>query len=345
MLKSKNNNGWINHNLKGKVISFLQESYLVEKRVKNFVKIEKRKGDRHFSNNYKRFDNRGNLIENNFFDENGVIHMNDKFTYNDNNELINIKTHEINKGIISINKIEKEEKFYYDKAGKEIKIKKHCNNCLVSLSNNKYNDEGFLYKIETKSWPMKNVYGKDREGNFIKSEYWYKEVKSEESYEYNRDSQIIKYCKYDSDNINSEICFYDENNNLIEKIEYQVNGKFKSKKKWKYNKKGKIIEFRTYDSKDSLVSLGLYKYNEFDYLIKIDTYNENQIIFQKDLYHYDDFLNLVKIENEHIDLDDNYIMKFITHYKYDEQGNWIQKIEIEDFSPTYLIEREYKYFE
>ncbi|MBV7440439.1 hypothetical protein KRX57_03330 [Weeksellaceae bacterium TAE3-ERU29] len=107
---------------------------------------------------------------------------------------------------------------------------------------------------------------------------------------------------------------YDESNNKIEEKKYSSAGVLDTRNIYKYNEKGELIQQSIYTS-DKLYSNIYYKYN-----------NRGERIEEK--YEYSSI-----------------IINSTYKYKYDEKGNWINRIEFIDDKPKYIEERKYEYYD
>lgn len=146
---------------------------------------------------------------------------------------------------------------------------------------------------------------------------------------------------YDKNNniVDKYIWHYNENNLLIETLEYKFKN-LERKTTYQNDKFGNQIEIRIYSAEDSLI--GMYK-NEFDsignkiiemlyskenlYSIKHIKYNNNQNITEELTYNTQGKL----------------IEKINYEYKYDEKGNWIERLELNSDIPQIITTRKIHY--
>ena len=111
--------------------------------------------------------------------------------------------------------------------------------------------------------------------------------------------------------------YYNDNGNRIEENQYDEEGELTSKRKYKYDDNGNVIEANQYDEEGELTRKYKYKYDDNGNRIEAKEYDEDG-----------------ELENE-----SSY------EYKFDDKGNWIQQIIFEDDKPTFIIEREIKYYD
>ena len=131
-------NGWTIDNLQGKVLSYSQFSYeVVDDRFGNIEKIKRGRKSR-FGNKQKKYDEKGNLIEDNQYNSDGSLGSNWTYKYDEKGNLI-----EYSDGELYIKSIYK---YKYDEKGNRIE-------------GNRYNSDGSLYS--------KLTYKYDEKGNQI----------------------------------------------------------------------------------------------------------------------------------------------------------------------------------
>jgi hypothetical protein len=157
---------------------------------------------------------------------------------------------------------------------------------------------------------------------------------------------------------------------VIETNTYLPNGKLIEKTTFLLDAKGNISERKNYNADGSLKLKEIIKTNEngtkeeFSYKIKNDSlYLETTTLIKYDIkgneiersnfhgdtkkindkwkYRYNDTGDIIEIEFESSFL--NFKQNF--EYKYDQRGNWIEKVEYKGFVPKEITIRQIKYFD
>lgn len=328
-------------NLEGEISSYSEISYIAEKRSGDIVKVEKRAQHSKFTDRIKKFNDKGKLIEQKLYYSDGTIYLEEEYIYDEENNLTKIKGRTVNRGLKTTNIIDEEKNYIYNSNGNKVKAKYYTDSSLVLKRIYKYDDKGLLSKIKIKSWPMKNVYKKDREGNLIKSEYWDKFYKSKEVYKYDNKGNKIKHKKFNSDGT-KDTSTYSKNGTKQGSKFHSSDGSLISKEVWEFDINGNKIEYIKYDTDLKIIDKTNYEYNSHNKLTTTYSYIDKETLSYKSLYKYDEKHNLIEEVDEYVI--GEYVTRNSTQYVYDEIGNWIKKIDISDNAPSYIIERNYEYF-
>lgn len=264
-----------------------------------------------------------------------------------------------------------------DRFGKIEKISRKRKYDFIYDYQKKYDIEGYM--IENKefnsdgSLKSKIIYKYDDMGKLIEGN----ENNSDGSFLkcyiniYNDKGVIIETNYYNTiGNIETKYTYkYDKRGNKIETNEYNSDGNIETKYIYKYDDKGNKVEENKYNSDGILKTKYIFKYDNKGYLLEKNTfYSEGLETITKYDYQFDDIRNKIISKNY---LYENYSYKVVdifdksgnevetifydeyevitSHYTYeyefDEQKNWIKKIEFKNQTPTYLLEREIVYFE
>jgi len=187
----------------------------------------------------------------------------------------------------------------------------------------KYNENGNL--IETKDFNLKDeyigktIYKTDDNKNLI------------ETNDFNSKDEFIGKTLY----------IRDDKENAIETNSYDSKGNLYSKLKSEYDTKGRVLEVISYGLENKLKEKTYIKYDGKGRIIEIKVITDGSVIIKNFNYENkekDDLTLMVKYE------DYLTMSKTIYRYKYDENGNWIQKISIEDGKPKIIEEREIEYY-
>ena len=205
----------------------------------------------------------------------------------------------------------------------------------------KANLNGEVKSIYTTSFEAIEKFGEIEKGD----KRWQKSYESDNKSIYNDNGNRIEDNKYDKDGelTNKWKGKYDVNENLIEGKYYDEDGELSFKWKFKYDDNGNLIESNGYDKDGELTSKYKSKYDVNGNLIESIRYDEDGELRIKLKFKYDDNGN--QIEEKNYDEDGELENKYIYEYKFDDKENWIQKTIFKDDKPTFIIEREIKYYD
>ena len=163
------------------------------------------------------------------------------------------------------------------------------------------------------------------------------------TYEIDSQGDLIETNDFNSKNefMGKTIYTRDNNGNAIETNIYDSMGNLKSKFTSDHDSKGRILESIYYDSNGELLEKKYIKYDNKGRIIERKLIIDTSIFIQNFKYdnkETDDLTVMIKSENYSI------ISETIYTYKYDKNGNWIEKISIEDEVPKIIVEREIEYY-
>jgi len=233
----KKENDWKKGNLKGKVKSYTDLSYTVEDGT--LKKVKKNNGGEAYKGVYQ-YDNKGNLTELIYFDENEKIILKKTCKYNEKGNIIESIYFD---PLTSTNTTEL---YKYDD-------KENMIESISSSSNNSHTD--------------KTIYTYNKEGNMIGIAVNSNENGSFEyrlAYEYDEKGNIIESAQYNDNESMSNKYFYKRNpQGIIFKIKrYLFNESIEYKTiAYKYDENGNIIEHATYDAEENLKNKFSNTYN------------------------------------------------------------------------------------
>ena len=299
-----------------------------------------------FHRNYKK-DNRGNKIEENRYNSNGELHDKQVYVYDERDILIEENRYNSNGELLD------KQVYVYDE--RDILIEDNIYRSDGKLSfktiyksdhkNNIVEEDLYNSKGKLKS---KTINKYDINGNKIEEVISdYEEMKLVNGkikmvYDYNKPKDITKYLyRYDKNRNMKEMILskendedygfkssykFDENNYMIEEATYSLKDKLKYKFTYKRDKRGNVIEENSYDSNNELQWTSISKY---------DKYGNEEVRQHKAIKEVDNY----KGEPEPVGTTNT---KY--KYKYDEKGNWIEKIEYVNYIPKKIIEREIEYY-
>jgi hypothetical protein len=204
------------------------------------------------------------------------------------------------------------------------------------------------YKLDG-SLDMKKTYKYAENGNKIE-ENWYKldgSLDKKKTYKYAENGNRTEENSYEADGSLSykygdapKTYKYDEKGNKIETNIYRSDGSFRHKDKYKYDEKGYKIE-RYYSNSDGRVVLvSTSKYDKKGNKIECNGCGWEA---EDETYKYDEKGNIIEYKG----IFDNGFLLFKKSYEYefDKRGNWIKQIEFLDGIPTYILERQYEYYD
>jgi hypothetical protein len=167
---------------------------------------------------------------------------------------------------------------------------------------------------------------------------------------FDKNGNMIESCDYNSSgNLNSKaVNKFDNIGNLIEAREYNGDGSLWYINTFKYDSIGNVVEEINYDSKDSIQNRTTKKYNTNGIIAEKIIYRrsaEDNKIYQKDRWIFDSKGNEIEIYK----VENGGVSKYSFKYEYDDNNNWVKKIEfinaypIEKDVPRYITIREIQY--
>lgn len=180
----------------------------------------------------------------------------------------------------------------------------------------------YVYNRDTLN--HKKIYIKDKDGNTVEirrltpsDSLIYKSVfKYDEKRNYGDYIEGYGYASADS-LVGKTTRKYDEKGNCIEESNYKAGKYLENKFLYKYDdNSGKRIERSKYDSESKLAEKITYKYNEEGFVTEICIYDSEGKLNKKTA----------------------------SKYKYDMNGNWIEKIDYESDIATKITERQIEYY-
>ncbi len=191
----------------------------------------------------------------------------------------------------------------------------------------------------------------DKNGNLIEKFNYMKEdeLRLKHIYNYNKHNQLVEEITFNKKNeiVNKISFIYNELDNIIEKK--AVAGETIIREYKKYDDRKNEIEVESeleYMENDEKLHHLSKNFRKFDYngnVLESAIYSKEGDLRSKNTYEYDENHNLIHstgvIESKKAL---NYEWAF--RYIYDEEGNWLQRIEYNPKTPVYIIEREIVYY-
>jgi YD repeat-containing protein len=206
------------------------------------------------------------------------------------------------------------------------------------IENGRYNPDGSLYQ--------KTLYFRDKDGEAIKgiSKGSNNEIKSQWSYEYDENKNLIEVLTYDSDSTltNRQLNRFDYENSQTEMVTEDLKRNKTRKYEYKFDADENKIEQVRYNPDGSLKDKRIYQYdnngNE-----KIQFLNRADGSKMKFVSEYDEMNNLL-VQNW-FDEGGEQTHQTAFEYNYDKHGNWITKKRISKGILNLIWEREIEYRE
>ena len=161
---------------------------------------------------------------------------------------------------------------------------------------------------------------------------------------------------------------YDKKGDVIASYRFNSTDSLISKYVYKYNNKRMTTEMLNFNSLDSLISKLIYEYDDMGNLSKVSKFDANENMIDKTINTYDNKGNRIEkydynSENElmnktvyfynendfyseiyYYNALDSLEKKTGYQYKYDSNGNWIEKIDCQNDSAVKITEREIEYY-
>ncbi len=271
----------------------------------------KKDGYKNFS---KKYDHKGNIIEEIYYSagKKGSIDQKLSYKYDNKENRIEYINNKVSEGKILL-----KQNFTYDNKGKKI-------------SEERFNGSDYeLIKY--------NYDSKDRLQEIIKTDTL-DNILQIRSFEYNGNKSTVTILNQDKRVLGKIINVYDKNNNIIETVEYDVNGKiseqfyfvfdgnlmtqktkydlesFSYMENYSYDKKGNIIEVKREQPKGNFYINNTYKYDSNGNLIEERWYDDDPTEYSQKTYTYSSKGLLEKVEVYYVSY------KYRMQYRYEYQS-------------------------
>ncbi|MDO4880374.1 MAG: hypothetical protein Q3983_03770 [Capnocytophaga sp.] len=133
---------------------------------------------------------------------------------------------------------------------------------------------------------------------------------------------------------------YDDKGNRTEINEYTDKGLLYTQEKRKFDDNNNLKEQSVYNDKGLLLKRVIFSYNKDNNCISEQRFDENNTLVAKYNYNYD--------KNDNIIEEKFYNLSGLVHtrtyvYTFDDEKNWISRIEYQNNKPNYIIERKITY--
>lgn len=191
----------------------------------------------------------------------------------------------------------------------------------ILIEDNIYRSDGKL--------SFKTIYKSDHKNNIVEEDVYNSKGKLKSKtinrYDKNRNKIEMILSKENDEDYGFKSSYkFDENNYMIEEATYSLKDKLKYKFTYKLDKSGNVIEENSYDSNNELQGTSISKYDKYG--------NEEERQYKA----------IKEVDNYKGEPNGTTNRKY--KYKYDENGNWIEKIEYVNYIPKKIIEREIEYY-
>jgi YD repeat-containing protein len=141
----------------------------------------------------------------------------------------------------------------------------------------------------------------------------------------------------------SKLINYDDKDNQVTESDYNARGKLLRKEVRKLDKSGLPVETRIYNAEDNLVNYRKEKFDEKGLRNELTVFSPDEKVLMKVFFKYDQKENLILQEGVD-DLGQAFLpMRY--EYEFDKQGNWIKRVEYVGSKPTFVLERQFEYYE
>ena len=190
----------------------------------------------------------------------------------------------------------------------------------------------YLYNDKNELFSEQNY---DAEGGFS----------DKRNYSYDEKKRVYEILLINSgDGLNGSVLVdYDDKENLVTESTYNARGKLLNKEIRKMDKKGLPIETKIYNGENNLVNYRKETFDKNGLRTELTVLSPDEEVLMKIFFEYDNKENLVSQEG--IDENGKAFRPMRFEYEFDKQGNWTKRVEYIDNKPTFLLERQFEYYE
>ena len=147
-----------------------------------------------------------------------------------------------------------------------------------------------------------------------------------------------------SDGLNGSVLLdYDDKENTVTESTYNARGKLLNKEVRKMDKNGLPIETKIYNGEKNLVNYRKETFDKNGLRTELTVLSPDEDVLMKIFFKYDDKDNL--ISQEGIDENGKAFLPTRFEYEFDKQGNWTKRVEYINNKPTFVLERQFEYYE
>ncbi len=224
---------------------------------------------------------------------------------------------------------------YYDKKGNLTEKYDYYHEVNDCYENAWY--EGYIYKYNDKGHKIEKLIYRPS-----------KVLRERRSYRYNDEGELIEEIAFDTDSVLrwKKAFQYDKEKHTTHISWHKDDGSLDGKENYKYASQGgrlEKVEWAWYSVGDNFNGCKTYKYDNNENVIEETTYNTKNELMTKRTIRYDNQGNETEWLNYNIK--DSIELRRTYEYKYDNQGNWIQRVTREDAVATGLVERQIVYYD
>ncbi|MCG8411602.1 MAG: hypothetical protein MI739_09990 [Bacteroidales bacterium] len=261
-----------------------------------------------YKNFLKKFDHKGNLIEEVYF-QSGSIDQKLSYKYDNNDNKVEFVNYNNAK-----NKVMFQQNITYDNNGLKIREERY-NGEDYEIIKYTYNSQGKLMKIVRSdvSGSIKNKRVFNYKGNICNVNIYSDKttLTGKIVNKYDSNDNIIETIEYDTKGKAKEKFVYTFKNNLVQDKAAYVGTKFIYKEIYKYDTKKNLIKILKEQPKGKIIVNNIYKYNQKGNLIEEQWYDNNPSENSKKTYYYNDKDVLERVEVYYA------LYKYRIQYKYE----------------------------
>lgn len=205
--------------------------------------------------------------------------------------------------------------------------------------NNTYNKVGNL--------SQKVIYKYDDKGKRLSRDLYnaYGKLQMKFLYVYDNKGAKTAYNSYSPTGELNDSYLYknDDKGRMIEEVWIKKDKSFGSKYTYEYDKMGKLAKMCQYTASETQVdNCTSYKYDKNGRISEIEIYNSNNSLSRRSVITYDEKGNEKEIK--YYDGKGTFLEERSYTYKFDNNGNWIERIESINQFPKSFLEREITYY-
>lgn len=236
----------------------------------------------------------------------------------------------------------------FDASGNIIEEKSmYENGKICAIKKFKYNNKNKIIEETFVCGEISDIgnYTYDKNGNNIDLTYYSNgKITIKHIKKFDKNNNVIDYRSYQFDGVldSKTLSKFNDNNLEFETEEYSFNGTscvFTGKKTKEYDENGNLTEEKNLDKKGNLESINKYvydeKHNEIEKILSIDN------TIKKHTRTLDKFGNCVEGMEY---LNDILKTKFTNNFRYDEKGNWNQRIHRNSDIVNSITDRKIEYY-
>ncbi len=163
------------------------------------------------------------------------------------------------------------------------------------------------------------------------------------TYHYDQKGNLIEIKTFNevNDLIYKSVMKFDNNGNKIEESEIYADGTINRNEKFKYDSKNILIESQQV-YKGRMENKSEYIYDNNNRLTDDTWYDPNGVLAGKITIGYDNSGN--QIEYSQLEKDGSYLLNYLYKYKFDNMGNWIERISSNKGQPYEFCTRKIEYY-